>query len=130
MTPSRPLASGLAVLAMSAAAALPAAAARAVPTPDDTHGPCSGTARWELRAQPDDGLIRVRGEVDDAASGQRWRWRLLHDGAVSARGYARTDGGGGFDVQRYMVDAAGSDRIGWRAHNPRSGQTCRGGLTY
>jgi hypothetical protein len=29
-----------------------------------------------------------------------------------------------------MVDLAGTDRIGWRAKNPATGETCRGSLGY
>ncbi len=91
------------------------------------RGDCSGHAEWRLEAKKDDGLIEVRGRVD-AGDYQTWRWRILHDDGVSARGTKRTGSDGSFEVRRLLVDAAGRDQIGWRARHPASGQTCRGAL--
>jgi hypothetical protein len=94
-------------------------------------GSCSGTSDWKLKASPDNGRIQVEGEVDSNHVGQTWRWRILHNGVVSARGTATTAGpSGSFTVQRLLVDAAGSDSIGWRAKNPATGEMCRGGLSF
>jgi len=95
------------------------------------QGSCSGASDWKLKASPQDGRIEVEGEVDSNRNGQTWRWRMLHNGEVSARGTATTSGpSGSFSVRRLMVDAAGSDAIGWRARNPQTGETCRGSLTF
>ncbi|MDQ3664586.1 MAG: hypothetical protein M3353_08015 [Actinomycetota bacterium] len=91
------------------------------------RGDCSGHAEWRLEANKDDGRIEVRGRVD-GGDYQTWRWRILHDGGLSARGTKHTGSSGQFEVRRLLVDAAGRDQIGWRARNPASGQTCRGGL--
>lgn len=91
------------------------------------RGDCSGHAEWRLEAKKDSGRIEVRGRVD-AGDYQTWRWRILHDGGVSAHGSKRTGSSGSFEVRRLLVDAPGRDRIGWRARHPASGQTCRGGL--
>lgn len=132
MSPTRAPARGLAVAA-ALLGGLPATAyATATPAAMSDqlrrHGHCSGAADWQLEARTADGRIEVRGEVDTRSAGQRWRWRILHDGGVSARGRATTDGGG-FDVRRLVVNAPGPDRIGWRARNVSSGQRCRGNLT-
>jgi hypothetical protein len=93
----------------------------------DRRGPCSGWATWRLKVQPDDGRLRVEGEVDANHRGQTWRWQILHDGDVSFRGRKTTSGSSGsFDVERRVVDSPGEDRIGWRAVNVRSGQRCHG----
>ena len=95
------------------------------------RGNCSGKADWKLKASPEDGRIEVEGEVDSNVNGQTWRWRILHDGNVSARGTATTKApSGSFEVRRLLVNAAGSDSIGWRARNVASGQTCRGHLSF
>ena len=52
------------------------------------RGSCSGTADWKLKASPEDGRIEVEAEVDTNRNGQVWRWRLVHNGTVSARGRA------------------------------------------
>jgi 2-methylaconitate cis-trans-isomerase PrpF len=93
------------------------------------QGGCSGGAHWKLKAKADNGRMEVEGEVDANRNGQNWHWRILHNGRVSARGNATTHApSGSFSVNRLLVNAAGTDRIGWRAHNVNSGQTCRGGL--
>ncbi len=95
------------------------------------RGSCSGAADWKLKASPEDGRIEVEGEVDTNVAGHAWRWRILHNGNVSARGTATTNASSGsFSVRRVLVNAAGTDSIGWRARNPKTGQTCRGGLQF
>jgi hypothetical protein len=94
------------------------------------QGDCSGSATWKLKAKPDDGRLEVEGEVDVNRNGQMWRWKILRNGNVVERGTATTQApSGSFSVQRRIGNPAGSDRIGWRAKNPATGQTCRGGLT-
>jgi hypothetical protein len=95
------------------------------------RGSCSGTSDWKLKASPDNGRIEVEGEVDSNRNGQTWRWRILHNGTVSAKGTATTVApSGSFSVRRLVVDAAGTDRIGWRATNPATGETCTGSLLF
>ena len=92
-------------------------------------GPCSGTADWKLKVKTDDGRLEVEGEVDSNRVGQSWRWVMRHNGSVSARGTSVTTGrSGSFDVERKIVNLAGTDRIVFRAtHN---GETCRGVINY
>ncbi|MFL6181274.1 MAG: hypothetical protein ACJ73J_03120 [Actinomycetes bacterium] len=95
------------------------------------RGNCSGSSDWKLKASPQNGRIEVEGEVDSNVSGQNWKWKMLHNGQVSARGSATTAGASGsFDVRRLMVNVKGDDHIGWRAKNPNSGEVCRGNLTF
>jgi len=95
------------------------------------RGHCSGSSDWKLKVKTDDGRLEVEGEVDSNVNGQRWRWRIRHEGHRAARGRATTTApSGSFDVERRVANAAGSDRVGWRARNPRTGETCRGGLTF
>jgi hypothetical protein len=95
------------------------------------RGGCSGSSDWKLKASPENGRIEVEGEVDSNRTGQTWKWRMLHNGQVSARGSATTTGpSGSFSVRRLMVDLAGTDQIGWRARNPVTGEVCRGSLSY
>ena len=95
------------------------------------RGDCSGRADWKLKVKTDDGRLEVEGEVDSNVAGQHWRWRILRNGNVAARGRATTTGrSGSFDVERRLANGPGSDRIGFRAIRPASGQTCRGALTF
>ena len=130
MTVVRPLLTAAAVAAMQVVVAgglgSPAVAGGGV----HKEGHCEGSSEWRLEAQPDDGRIRVRGEVRSNWSGRYWRWRILHDGGVAARGHATTGGGGDFKVERLLVNSPGKDHIGWRAVSRASGETCRGRLTY
>lgn len=95
------------------------------------EGSCSARSDWKLKASEENNRIEVEGEVDSNVNGQDWKWRMLHNGEVSARGTATTSGpSGSFDVRRLMVDLSGSDQIGWRAKNPATGEVCKGGLSY
>jgi hypothetical protein len=117
-----------ATLAITAVTAAPAdASGREV----IRQGNCSGNGDWKLKAKADDGRIEVEGEVDVNRNGQTWRWRILHNGNVSARGTSQTHApSGSFSVERRVVNAPGTDSIGWRARNPASGQVCRGSLQF
>lgn len=123
MHATRILVSAATLAATVTALSVPAAHAR----DDDVikRGSCSAGATWKLKAKHRDGRIEVEGEVDSNRNGQRWRWKIKHNGTVSARGTATTrPPSGSFSVERRMVDLAGTDVFVFRAkHN---GQVCRG----
>ena len=92
-------------------------------------GSCSGAADWKLKVKTDDGRLEVEGEIDSNVSGQRWRWALRHNGSVSDRGVGTTTGrSGSFEVERKVVNLAGTDTVVFRA--VRDGQVCRGVVNY
>lgn len=96
-----------------------------------TRGPCSASSDWKLKASPENGRIEVEGEVDSNVNGQRWSWQLSHNGELSARGAKTTTApSGSFDVRRLVVNANGADKIGFRAKNHKTGEVCRGSLTF
>lgn len=95
------------------------------------RGSCSASADWKLKASPENGRIEVEGEVDSNVKGQTWRWRMLHNGSVTARGKATTSGpSGSFDVRRVVVNLKGEDKLVFRARNPQTDEICRGTLTF
>ena len=92
-------------------------------------GRCSSGADWKLKVKTDDGRLEVEGEIDSNVAGQRWRWTLRHNGSVSDRGVATTTArSGSFEVERKVVDLAGTDALVFRA--VRDGQVCRGVVNY
>ena len=92
-------------------------------------GSCSAGADWKLKVKTDDGRLEVEGEIDSNVAGQRWRWTLRHNGSVSDRGVATTTArSGSFEVERKVVDLAGTDTLVFRA--VRDGQVCRGVVNY
>lgn len=94
-----------------------------------TTGSCSSGARWKLKVKTDDGRLEVEGEVDSNRAGQVWAWALRHNGSVSARGTSTTTArSGSFEVERKIVDLAGTDRVVFRA--TYAGQTCRGVVNF
>ncbi len=93
------------------------------------EGSCSGRADWELKVKTDDGRLEVEAEIDSSVGGQKWRWTLRHNGSVSDRGTATTTGSSGsFEVERKIVDLAGTDTVAFRA--ARKGQVCRAVINY
>ena len=93
------------------------------------RGGCSGSADWKLKVKPDDGRLEIKAEVDSNVSGQSWRWRISHNGSVSARGRKTTRGrSGSFSVERRMANLAGTDRFRLRASH--DGQVCRGRISW
>ena len=115
---------------VTAVTLFPAAAAEAKDGDIIKRGSCSGSADWKLKASEENDRIEVEGEVDSNKNGQTWRWRILHNGSLSARGTKETAGpSGSFEVHRQLVDLKGEDRIVWRARNPKSDEVCRGAVT-
>lgn len=127
----RAIAAGLAVACLTVG--LVGAGASAASANDDDRvivtGRCSSGADWKLKVKTDDGRLEVEGEVDSNVAGQRWRWALRHNGSVSDRGVSTTTArSGSFEVERKIVDLAGTDRVVFRAVH--DGQTCRGVVNY
>lgn len=92
-------------------------------------GACTAGADWKLKVKTDDGRLEVEGEIDSNVAGQRWRWTLRHNGSVTERGTGTTGGrSGSFEVERKIVDLAGTDTVTFRA--TRDGQVCRGVVNY
>ena len=119
-----------AVLTASAGTVLAATPASAG-TEVITTGGCSGSADWKMKAKARDGRIEFEGEVDSNHSGQVWRWKIKHNGTVSATGRATTAGrSGSFSINRRLVDLAGTDHLVFRAVDTNSGQVCRGTLDF
>ena len=89
------------------------------------HGSCSGSADSKVKAGNEDGRIEVEGEIDSNRNGQVWRWRIVHDGKVAARGTSTTHApSGSFSVERMVGNHNGTDRIVFRAVRPATGQVC------
>ncbi|MGI8902017.1 MAG: hypothetical protein ACR2HA_14030 [Nocardioides sp.] len=54
--------------------------------------------------------------IDSNVSGQTWKWRLVHDGSLSAKGTKTTSGASGsFEVRRVVVNSSGTDTLVFRA---------------
>ena len=95
------------------------------------RGSCSGATDWKLKASPEYGRIEVEAEVDSNRVGQTWRWRLVHDGSLSARGRATTQApSGSFEVRRVVVNLSGTDGLRFVARHRPSGEVCRGTVRF
>jgi hypothetical protein len=94
-------------------------------------GSCGGSSDWKLKLSPEDGGIEVEYEVDQNVSGDRWRVRIRHDGALVFTGTRTTHGASGsFEVRIVENDAAGSDGFKARANNLSTGEVCVGRATF
>jgi hypothetical protein len=123
-----------AALAAASVAALVVAGAPAAHAKDgdvERRGSCSRATDWKVKVGPEDGRLEVEGEIDSNRRGQTWRWRIVHNGSVSASGTRTTQGpSGSFEVRRLLVNLRGTDTITFRARNPRSGELCRGTVRF
>jgi hypothetical protein len=95
------------------------------------RGDCSARTDWLVKVGPEDGRLEVEGEIDSNRSGQVWRWRLLHNGSLVAKGTRSTGGpSGSFEVRRLLANRSGADTIVFRARRPATGEVCRGVVTF
>lgn len=123
---------GLALLTAAVAlVAAPPGAAKGDDREVIRRGSCSGASDWKLKTKRDDGRLEVELEVDQNRNGRRWRVVLRRDGNRFFRGIRTTrPPSGSFEVERRTRDGAGRDRIVGRAVDLRSGEVCRGALTF
>ena len=114
-----------AVLVAVASAVAMSAPAQARGTDKVGVGTCTASSASNVKVGLDNGLLRVEGEVDSNVVGQTWAWRVVHNGTLAARGSALTAApSGAFAVRRLLTNAAGTDRIAFRAVNPGTGEAC------
>jgi len=94
-------------------------------------GDCTGASIWKLKVGPDNGRLGVEAEVDSRRAGQRWSWRLMHNGSLSDSGFRFTRlPSRSFTVHSLMVNMNGTDTITMRMRNVRSGEVCRGTVRF
>jgi hypothetical protein len=91
---------------------------------------CSDGATAKLKAKRRDGRVEVEFEVDSNRSGQVWKYRLLRDDTVAARGRATTGGrSGSFSVERRLADGPGRATYRGVARQPATDQVCKAAVT-
>ena len=96
-----------------------------------THGACSGTTDWKMKAKSDDGKVEVEAEIDSNKVGQTWSWKLKDNGTLVSAGTSQTKApSGSFSVERKPADKAGTDSFVFRAVNPSSGEVCRATVSW
>ena len=129
-SPGRPAGAAVAALVLLALCAGPVSA-----SDDDEEvrreGSCGQGTEWKVKAKEDDGRIEFEGEVDSNRNGQTWRWKMKHNGSISAQGTATTRApSGSFDVERKLADLSGTDMLVFKAKNPATGERCRGAIAF
>lgn len=99
--------------------------------PGERRGDClSGPGEWRLVVQrKGPGTLRVRFELKDVASGERWQLFLSDDGVGIFSGTREADDGD-LRVRRLTHDRPGRDRISATAVDMDSGATCGGSLRF
>jgi hypothetical protein len=124
-------ASAVAVTALTGFVAGPAGASGGDDNDVRTHGSCSGSTDWKMKAKADNGRIEVESEVDSNKVGQTWNWKLKDNGVQVSSGSSTTTGpSGSFEVARRPANRAGTDHFVFRATNPSSGEVCRGTVAW
>lgn len=130
-TTTRRTARVLTLSAFTVATAIPALPAIAKDGDIIRRGDCSKATDWKLKASEEDGRIEVEAEIDSNVNGQTWTWTLKHNGSVSAKGTSTTKApSGSFEVRRVVVNLQGPDYLVFRSTNPKTGEVCRGSVTY
>ncbi|GAA4675238.1 hypothetical protein [Nocardioides nanhaiensis] len=95
----------------------------------ESEGPCTGGARWELKAKDEDGGIEWEFEVDSNVSGQTWQVVVARNGQSVFSGPATTMGpSGSFSVEQTVADAPGTDTF--VAMATFADQSCSGTVVY
>lgn len=118
-------------LALGAAALTTASPAVAGDDPERRVGTCTASSDWKLKVTEEAGRLYVVATLDSGVGDQVWDWTLLHNDEVSDEGRKATrDESGFFRISRTMLDFPGTDDVGFRATQPRTGETCRARIAY
>lgn len=98
------------------------------------RGTCTDASHWKLKVSPDDRRLEVEFQVDQNASGDRWRVRIRHDGHIAFRGTRTTrttrSPSGSFEVRIRERNHSGPDRFRARARNLSTDEVCLGRASY
>jgi hypothetical protein len=121
------------VLGAAALAGAPGALASDGETAKDVDS-CQGSSTYKLKVTLLDGnssRLQVVGAVF-SSDDDVWSWKLRHDGDLSAAGEvrARDDIDRSFRVSRTMINFDGNDNVVFRAENNRSGEVCKGEVSF
>lgn len=88
-------------------------------------GDCTRASSTKVKASHDNGRIELEGEVDSNRRGQTWRWSMLDNGTVVARGTSTTVApSGSFSVERRIANRPGTRTLTFRATNPTTHERC------
>lgn len=115
-------------LAALLGAALMASSAPAFAKDGDVikRGTCSAGSTYKLKLSPENGRIETSFEVDQNVNGQSWHVVLRHNGTIFFNGTRVTQPpSGSFEVSRLTGNAPGTDNIGARATNAKTGEVCK-----
>jgi hypothetical protein len=118
------------LLASAVVATLFAAAPAALASSNDVirRGACTGSSHWRLElSTASGGRIEVDFKVVTGAVGQTWRVVERHNGVVYFRGTRVShDSPAEIEVDNFVRNLAGTDRIRARATNAATGEVCIG----
>lgn len=123
-----------------ATAALTGAAVLAVPTAAsaipvraeverDKEGRCTSTSTYELNLEKEGRWIDVDLDIDTRRAGQKWKVKVTHEGKTVYNKTRTTDREGEFDVDKYVKNTRGKDKVTFKATNRSTGEVCSASLT-
>ena len=127
----------LAVVASAATGAglLVAASPAANATGIEAHkrGTCTQGSTWELELEKEHGVIDVDFEAETRSAGDRWKVKVKHKKVKNNkkwvyRSHTVSDREGEVDVDRYLKDRAGKDKVVVRVKSTASGEVCKAKL--
>ncbi len=132
MRNEKTMAMGVLALALGGTMAMSAVPALASSADVIKQGACSASSDWKIKAKPEHGRIEVEAEVDSNVNGQRWSWQLAHNGERlgTRRQDDRRHRAARSTFAACVVNASGADQIGFRAKNHKTGEVCKGSLTF
>jgi hypothetical protein len=120
---------GAAVLLGSVVAAVPAHAGGGDFI--EETGACSMGSTWVAKAKQDLNRIELEFSVETQRAGQMWSVRVTDNRKLVFSGNRRTNvRSRSLSVDRMATDRAGADRFLARAVNARTGEVCRGHVTF
>jgi hypothetical protein len=114
--------SGVAALALGASIALglPAQAGEST----STHGSCSATSTYKVKATAKKNTIVVKAQVKTGVAGEAWTFSIADNGTPVAEGDATTGPDGKLKGSFKFANLDGTDTIDLTATDTVTGETC------
>jgi hypothetical protein len=116
--------SGVAAIALGASVAfgLPAHAQDAGST--STHGSCSATSTYKVKATVKKGTIVVKAKIETGVAGEAWTYSISDNGTTVVEGDATTGADGKLKGAFKIPNLEGTDTIDLSATDTVTGETC------
>ncbi len=115
---------GVGAIALGASVALGLPAQAQVSGSTSTHGDCSATSTYKVKATVKKDTIVVKTQIATGVGGEAWTYSIADNGTTVIAGDATTAGNGKLKGKFVIANLDGTDTLDLSATDTVTGETC------